>query len=72
MNCVPAPPSEAGLFIAAGPSSSGEAHSPPTPKIASPIFISACPTRPSLSVTRIDVSNPNAFSSQCMAAIGSL
>jgi len=71
MNWVPTPPSEAGLFSSAGPSSSGLANSAPTSNTASPIFISAWPTRPASSVTSIVVSKPNTCSNHFSAAIGS-
>ena len=71
MNWVPCPSSEAGLRIFAGPISSAAPHSSPMPICPSPKLISAWPTRPSSSVTSRLVSNPNAFSSQRSAAIGS-
>ena len=65
------PSSEAGLFIAVGPSRSALDYSPPTPRVAPIKLISTWPTAPALSVTSRLVSKPKAASSQRSAAIGS-
>jgi hypothetical protein len=70
-NCVPTPARLAGDFMAAPPSC-GPAHSPPKPIGDPRQSISAWPTFPSASVTRVVVSKPKAASSHLMAAMGSL